>query len=67
MNFTKPDSLFNFGMKVSVYSEKRASGLYDEKGNLLPQDKQDPDAGEGWYKGGERISYYQNQIKKDPL
>jgi len=22
MNFTKPDSLFNFGMKVSIYSEK---------------------------------------------
>ena len=24
MNFTKPDSLFNYGMKVSVYSEKKA-------------------------------------------
>jgi len=23
-NFTKPDSLFNFGMKLSVYSEKMA-------------------------------------------
>ena len=24
LNYTKPDSLFNFGMKVAVYSEKRA-------------------------------------------
>lgn len=24
MNFTKPDSLFNFGMKVSIYSDKMA-------------------------------------------
>ena len=24
MNYSKPDSLFNFGMKVSVYSEKSA-------------------------------------------
>ena len=22
MNFTKPDSLFNYGMKISIYSEK---------------------------------------------
>ena len=24
MNYSKPDSLFNYGMKVSVYSEKKA-------------------------------------------
>ena len=24
MNFTKPDSLFNYGMKISVYSQKMA-------------------------------------------
>jgi hypothetical protein len=24
INFAKPDSLFNYGMKVSIYSEKRA-------------------------------------------
>lgn len=24
INYSKPDSLFNYGMKVSVYSEKRA-------------------------------------------
>jgi len=27
MNFTKPDSLFNYGMKVSIYSEKKANGI----------------------------------------
>lgn len=25
MNYSKPDSLFNYGMKIAVYSEKRAS------------------------------------------
>jgi len=24
MNYSKPDSLFNYGMKISVYSEKKA-------------------------------------------
>jgi murein tripeptide amidase MpaA len=54
MNFTKPDSLFNFGMKVSCYSEKMAQGTDEEGTN-----------GKGWYRGGERISYYGNGIKKD--
>ena len=58
MNFTKPDSLFNFGMKVSVYSEKMAGGAFDEKGEAIPADQVDPDGGRGWFKGGERISYY---------
>jgi cytosolic carboxypeptidase protein 2/3 len=49
MNFTKPDSLFNYGMKISIYSHKRA---HEENGV-------------GWYKGGDRISYYANGIKKD--
>lgn len=53
MNFTKPDSLFNFGMKVSVYSEKMAD--------------KDDETGAGWHKGGERISYFANGIKKDPI
>ena len=50
MNFTKPDSLFNYGMKVSIYSEKRSE---KSEGAI------------GWHKGGERISYYGNGIKKD--
>lgn len=48
MNYAKADSLFNFGMKVTVYSEKR-----QQQENV------------GWYKSGERISYFCNGIKKD--
>ena len=50
MNFTKPDSLFNYGMKVSVYSQKQS----EREDNPV-----------GWYKGCDRISYYGNGIKKD--
>jgi hypothetical protein len=50
LNFTKQDSLFNYGMKVSIYSTAKASS----EGNPS-----------GWFKGGERISYYANGIKKD--
>ena len=53
-NFTKPDSLFNFGMKVSIYSEKLAQGTNEDGSN-----------GRGWYRGGDRISYFGNNIKKD--
>jgi len=54
MNFTKPDSLFNFGMKVSIYSEIMAKGTDEEGAD-----------GRGWFRGGDRISYYCNGIKKD--
>ena len=53
-NFTKPDSLFNFGMRVSIYSEKMAKGT-DEEGT----------GGRGWFRGGDQISYYGNNITKD--
>lgn len=56
MNFTKPDSLFNFGMRVSCYSEKMAQGTNEDGSN-----------GRGWYRGGDRISYYGNGIKKDTV
>ena len=55
MNFSKPDSLFNYGMKLSVYSDKMAN-----KGD------EDMEGGVGWHKGGEGFSYYANGIKKDP-
>ena len=48
LNLCKPDSLYNEGMKVLVYSEKHAA----EKDI-------------GWHRGGSKISYYQNGIKKD--
>jgi len=54
MNFTKPDSLFNFGMKVSIYSEKNSELELSKE-----SEKQ------GWHKGGEHISYYLNGIRKD--
>lgn len=50
LNFTKIDSLFNYGMKVSIYSEKSS----EAKSNPV-----------GWHKGGERISYYSNGIRKE--
>lgn len=67
MNFTKPDSLFNYGMKVSIYSEKKAAGIDPNNDNGEHQAENGTKLGEGqgWFKGGERISYYANGIKKD--
>ena len=50
LNLSKPDSLFNEGMKVLIYSEK------------LSEDKDI-----GWQRGGTKISYYQNGIKKEKI
>lgn len=58
-NFSKPDSLFNYGMKVAVYSDVMAQAEEDEEGNVIKD-------GVGWHKGGENFSYYANGIKKDP-
>ena len=52
MNFSKPDSLFNFGMKVTIYSNK--SNEEGKEWNNL-----------GWFKGGEKIEYFENPIKKE--
>ena len=48
LNLCKPDSLYNEGMKVLVYSEKHA---------------QAKDI--GWHRGGTKIAYYANGIRKD--
>lgn len=48
LNLSKPDSLFNEGMKVLIYSEKQS-----EEKDI------------GWYRGGTKISYYNNGIKKE--
>ena len=48
LNLCKPDSLYNEGMKILIYSEKMAA-LKDI----------------GWHRGGTKISYYQNGIRKD--
>jgi hypothetical protein len=68
MNFTKPDSLFNYGMRVSIYSEKKAAGIDPNDDSPKAGDPESPrkmGEGQGWFKGGERISYYANGIKKD--
>ena len=41
-------------MRVSIYSEKMAKGT-DEEGT----------GGRGWFRGGDQISYYGNNITKD--
>lgn len=48
LNLCKPDSLYNDGMKVLVYSEK----------NVQAKDI-------GWHRGGTKIAYYQNGIRKE--
>eukprot|EP00347_Sterkiella_histriomuscorum_P004799 403359053 len=48
LNLSKPDSLFNEGMKVLIFSEKQS---------------EDKDI--GWFRGGTKISYYNNGIKKE--
>jgi cytosolic carboxypeptidase protein 2/3 len=48
LNLCKPDSLYNEGMKILVYSERLAA-LKDI----------------GWHRGGTKIGYYCNQIRKN--
>ena len=62
MNFTKPDSLFNFGMKVSIYSQAKAN-LSDSA--ECGHEGRNPHQKQGWFRGGEKISYFCNGIRKD--
>ena len=48
LNLCKPDSLYNEGMKLLIYSEKHAA-IRDI----------------GWHRGGTKIAYYPNGIRKD--
>jgi hypothetical protein len=50
LNLCKPDSLYNEGMKVLIYSEKHA---------------QEKDI--GWHRGGTKVAYYANGIRKDGI
>lgn len=47
---SKPDSLFNYGMKLAIYSEKKA------------EDQQI-----SWHRGCTNITYFANNIRKEPL
>lgn len=46
INMLKCDSLFNYGMQVAVFSERRSRKT-----------------GEGWARGGRRISYERNEMR----
>ena len=48
VNLVKPDSSYNQGQKPLFYSTKEAASP----------------GGVGWYRDGENIAYYQNQMKK---
>lgn len=48
LNLCKPDSLYNEGMKVLIYSEKFAA-VKDI----------------GWHRGGQKIAYYPNGVRKE--
>ena len=50
LNFIKPRSLYNEGMKVLIHSQKN----FESKG-------------QGWYRGGEDISYYQNHYRREHM
>ena len=52
LNMIKSKSLYNDGMKVLMYSEKR-------------QDAKKKQEDKGWIRTGEDMSYYQNNYRKD--
>ena len=53
LNMIKSKSLYNEGMKVMIYSEKKQEQI---------KKKQEE---KGWARGGEDIGYYQNHFKKE--
>jgi len=55
LNMIKTKSLYNEGMKVLIYSEKK-----QEQAILNGQ----PDE-MGWGRGGEDMSYYQNNYRRE--
>ena len=61
LNMTKSKSLYNEGMKVLIYSEKK-NEFYDS----FSQDPANAQADyKGWARGGEDISYFQNNYKRE--
>jgi len=57
LNMIKSKSLYNEGMKVLVYSEKR-NDFFDSFESADPKCK-------GWTRGGEDLSYFQNNYKRE--
>jgi len=56
LNMIKNKSLYNEGMKVLIYSEKRNQHATSFGLNEV-----------GWYRGGEDLSYYQNNYRKEHI
>ena len=50
LNYIKPKSLYNEGMKVLIFSQKN----YEQYG-------------QGWFRGGEDISYFQNNYRREHM
>lgn len=57
LNMIKPKSLYNDGMKVLIYSEKKQQIAADMDGGV--------EAEGGWHRGGDDIGYFQNNYKKE--
>jgi murein tripeptide amidase MpaA len=64
LNMIKGKSLYNEGMKVLMYSEKRQEWVKEQKESGIISSK-DKELQEGWTRGGDDLSYYQNNYKKD--
>ena len=59
LNMIKPKSLYNDGMKVLIYSEKKQVQAADLEGGVHAEG--------GWHRGGDDIGYYQNNYKKEHI
>jgi len=57
LNMIKSKSLYNDGMKVLIYSEKKQQVTAEMEGGV--------EAEGGWHRGGDDIGYYQNNYKKE--
>jgi len=50
LNMIKPKSLYNDGMKVLIYSEKRQLAVAEKEGGIEKDG--------GWHRGGDDIGYF---------
>ena len=61
LNMIKSKSLYNEGMKVLIYSEKRQNHAASLSSSAQKKER----CHEGWHRGGEDLSYFQNNYRKD--
>ena len=60
LNMIKSKSLYNDGMKVLIYSQKRQEG--DASKGLTEEEAKEQ---QGWYRGGEDLAYFQNHYRRE--